>query len=86
MPAKEQDRCCMKDEALTPLKTTVKHFRTLVRLEFYNSFSEKNTLILQGNFNNGNEAGLALFFSSSDQTMTDLCLLLQIQQPTSLPA
>lgn len=60
-PAKEQDSCCMKDEALTPLKTTVKLFKTSVRLEFYNSFSEKNTLMLEGNFSSGNQAGLFQF-------------------------
>lgn len=78
----------MKDEAQTPLKRNVKLSKTLSWLEFYSSFSEKNTLIFEGNFNSGNQAGLALFFSSSDQTMTgtDLCLLLWVQQPTSLPA
>lgn len=40
-PAKEQDSFCMKDEALTALKTTVKLLKTLVRLEFYSSFFEK---------------------------------------------
>lgn len=48
----------MKEEALTPPTTTAKLWKTLVRLEFYNSFSEKNTLILEGNSNSGNQAGL----------------------------
>lgn len=67
---------CIKDEALTAADNskTQKDFSKAGIVQLI--FCRKNTLMLEGNFNSGNQAGLSSSFSCSDQTMTgiDLCL------------